>query len=118
MKSKNLLQELNNEQLSSVEFVQDYLQLHFEDKTLTCYIWPYLISNGREYRNVDKDYKNQLCDVIANHVVRVDLIENVTLTITFSNTSEIILPLDNSNPDIIGEIAILSDNENNWSIFE
>lgn len=118
MKSKSLIEHLNNEQLSSVEFVQDYLQLHFEDKTLTCYIWPYLRSNGRTYRNGDIDYKNQLCNVIANHVLHVDFIENVTLTITFSNASEIILSLDNSNADIIGEIAILSDNENNWSIFE
>jgi len=118
MNSKNLLEHLTNEQLSSVEFVQDYLQLHFEDKTLTCYIWPYIRSNEQEYRNGDPEYKDQLCNLIANRVLHLAFIENVTLTITFSNTSEIVLSLDSSNTDIVGEIAILSDNENNWSIFE
>lgn len=118
MNSKNLLESLPNEQLSSVEFVQDYLQLHFEDKTLTCYIWPYIKSNDQEYRNGDVGYKDQMCNLIANRVLHVAFIENVTLIITFLDASEIILSLDSSNVDIVGEIAILSDAENNWSIFE
>lgn len=118
MNSKNLLESLPNEQLSSVEFVQDYLQLHFEDKTLTCYIWPYIKSNDQEYRNGDAGYKDQICNLIANRVLHVAFIEHVALTITFLDASEIILSLDSSNVDIVGEIAILSDTENNWSIFE
>ena len=118
MKSKNLLECLINEQLSSVEFVQDYLQLHFEDKTLTCYVWPFVITNGCEYRSSHIEYKNRLCDVIADRVSNVDLIENTRLTIAFESGSEIILSLDPSNPEIVGEIAILSDDENNWSVFE
>ncbi|MBK7808451.1 MAG: hypothetical protein IPJ51_19490 [Saprospiraceae bacterium] len=35
-----LKDKLINEQLSSVEFVQDYLQLHFDGRTITSYIWP------------------------------------------------------------------------------
>lgn len=118
MKSKNLLEYLINEQLSSVEFVQDYLQLHFEDKTLTCYVWPCVMRNGDEYRINHTDYKNQLCSFIAEKVTNVTIIEKISLTITFRSGSQIILSLDPTNPEIVGEIAILSDDENNWSVFE
>ncbi|MEJ7738919.1 MAG: hypothetical protein WKF97_15955 [Chitinophagaceae bacterium] len=118
MKSKNLLEYLINEHLSSVEFVQDYLQLHFEDKTLTCYVWPSIRKNEYEYRSNHTDYKNQLCSLITENVTNVILLEQVSLTITLTNASEIILSLDSSNPEIEGEIAILSDDENNWNVFE
>lgn len=118
MESKDLLTCLIDEQLSSVEFVQDYLQLHFEDKTLTCYVWPSVIRNSVEYKNDHPDYKNQLCSLIAGNVRNVILIEKNRLVITFTNESEIILCLDPTNTEIVSEIAILSDNENNWSVFE
>lgn len=118
MKSKDLLEYLINEQLSSVEFVQDYLQLHFEDKTLTCYVWPCVITKGCEYRSSHIEYKNRLCSLISERVSNVGLIENTSLTIAFKKGSEIILSLDPSNPEIVGQIAILSDDENNWSVFE
>lgn len=118
MKSKNLLDDMVNEQLSSIEFVQDYLQLHFKDKTLTCYIWPYVKRNGNEYRSDHINYKNQLCHFIAENVINVILIDKISLTFFFSSESEIVLSLNPNNTEIVGEIAILSDDENNWSIFE
>jgi len=36
----NHLDRLIGEQLSAVQFIQDYLQLHFDGQGLTCYIWP------------------------------------------------------------------------------
>lgn len=74
--------------------------------------------DGYEYRSDHIDYKNQLCNFIARKVAHMTLIEKNSLTISFPDASEIILSLDPNNPEIVGEIAILSDNENNWSIFE
>lgn len=117
MKSKNLLNDLPNEQLSSVEFIQDYLQLHFDDKTLTCYIWPVLKCAGNEYTQEDRDYKNQLCNLIAQKVKQTIFNEKENLVIIFSNNSQVVLSLNEDNPEIVGQIAILSDQNNNWSIF-
>ncbi|HET8686741.1 MAG TPA: hypothetical protein VFM18_08760 [Methanosarcina sp.] len=117
MKSNNLTDSLRNEQLSSVEFVQDYLQLHFDGKTLTCYVWPIVKSKGIEYKNENLDYKNQLCGLITQKVDDVFLHEGVSLTLSFMNSYEIQLSLDRSDPNLVTEIAILSDDDNNWSIF-
>jgi len=40
-----LRKKLIGEQLSSVEFVQDYLQLHFDGRTITAYVWPKVFVN-------------------------------------------------------------------------
>jgi hypothetical protein len=63
------------------------------------------------------DYKNQLCNLITQHVSHVNLVEHVSLTISFEDDSKLILSLDMDNPAIVGEIAIISDNENNLSVF-
>jgi hypothetical protein len=118
MHSKNLLEYLTGEQLSSVEFVQDYLQLHFEDITLTCYIWPFVVSGNLQYEKGHLEYRNKLCEGIGKIVDKVNLIEKVSLEIELSDYYKIILSLDPRNPEIIAEIAILSDNENNWSVFD
>ena len=118
MKSKDLLIELRSEELSSVEFVRDYLQLHFEDKTLTCYIWPLLNRNGVELSVDDLNYKNELCKCIGAKVDIIELVAKESLTIALDQGSKIILNLDPDNPKIVGEIAILSDNDNNWSVLE
>jgi hypothetical protein len=118
MKSKDLLETLLAEELSSVEFVQDYLQLHFQDRTLTCYIWPSVKVNHTEYEINNIDYRNKLCDCIGKEVVNVLLIQSTSLTIEFMNSYSIILLLDPRNPEIVSEIAILSDDDNNWSVFD
>ncbi len=78
----------------------------------------FVIRNGYKYRTNHTDYKNQLCNFIADKVSNVILIKEVSITISFSSGFEIILSLDSSRPEIVGEIAILSDNENNWTVFE
>jgi hypothetical protein len=117
MKSKNLLDSLKKEQLSSVEFVQDYLQLHFDGTTFTCYVWPIVKSKAIVFKHDHVDYKNQLCSLIAQIVDDIILIEGVSITITFANSSMIELSLDKNDPNVENEIAILSDDNNNWSVF-
>ena len=116
--NKNLLDELVEQQLSSVEFVQDYLQLHFDDKTLTCYIWPIIKGSNFELRSSDSNYKNKLCDVIGKKVNAVSLQESESLIMKFIDGYEIVVSLDPNNPEIVSEIAVLSDNDNNWLVFE
>lgn len=118
MKSKDVLCSIIGEQLSSIEFIHDYLQFHFQDKTFTCYIWPKIIYSGLEITNGDIDYKNKLCTFIGKSVLDVYIVEKIELSFIFTDGNKITISLDPNNPAIVSEIAILSDQENNWSVFD
>lgn len=115
---KDLLVELVGSQLSSVEFVQDYLQLHFNGITLTCYIWPTVFEQEVEYSKHNSEYKNVLCRVISKIITDVIVERKKLMQIFFGSESKIVLALNDDNPDIVAEIAILSDTEHNWEIFD
>lgn len=73
-----LKDKLINEQLSSVEFVQDYLQLHFDGRTITSYIWPIINIKNESLIFGDVLYRNALCDFIGNKVKDIFLkIKNI-----------------------------------------
>jgi hypothetical protein len=118
MKSRDVLCSIIGEHLSSIEFIHDYLQLHFQDKTCTCYIWPKIIFSGLEITKRDIDYKNKLCNFIGKIVLDVYMAEKIELSFIFTDGNKITISLDPNNPEIVSEIAILSDQENNWSVFE
>ncbi|WP_367914437.1 hypothetical protein [Leadbetterella sp. DM7] len=113
-------EKLIGEQLSSVEFVQDYLQLHFDDKYFIIYVWPKIIIDNRRY-SIDHDaYRNKLCSLIGLLVSKIEHIENESLKLVFENEKgEIEINLNSSNPEIVSEIAIFSDKYDDiWMIFD
>ena len=114
----NQLDCLIGEQLSAVQFIQDYLQLHFDGHGLTCYIWPEVYLKNQKFKFGNIEYRNKLCELIAKIVKTVTIIENDLLTIEFADNSRINLSLDSRNPEIIAEIAIFNDIEGNFSVFE
>lgn len=116
--TKNHLDRLIGEQLSAVQFIHDYLQLHFNDQGLTCYIWPEIFYNNHFIKFRDINYRNALCELINKIVKNVIIIEGELLSIEFIDSSRINLSLDSANPDIVGEIAIFHDSEGNISVFE
>jgi hypothetical protein len=120
--TNNPLMVLIGEQLSSVIFVQDYLQLDFDGNRLTCYVWPVIALDDIEYRFNDTEYRNKLCNLIAKLVKYVILEDGISLRIVFTDNSAIFLPLDYNRPIIrddpsIKEIAIFEDSNGNWSFF-
>lgn len=115
---KLLEEKLIGEQLSSVEFVQDYLQLHFDDKYFIIYVWPKIIIDNRCYDIDDETYRNKLCSFITFLVVKIEYIENEYLKILFEK-GEIEINLSSSNPGIVSEIAIFNDNSDDvWMVFD
>src|SRR5690606_1506655 len=114
----NPLKCLIGEQLSAVQFVQDYLELHFDGNGLTCYIWPEVYKNDLTFRFGEVEYRNKLCELIGEIVQDVLLVEGNTLTIIFLENQKINLSLDQDNPEIVAEIAIFTNAEGNISIFE
>ena len=121
MKKKEETNYMNciiGEQLSAVQFVQDYLELHFDGHGLTCYIWPEVYYSNQKFKFGEIDYRNKLCEIINKSVKDVIIVEKELLTIEFEDNSRITLSLDVKNPKIIAEIAIFTDEDGNISIFE
>ncbi|MEZ4919226.1 MAG: hypothetical protein R2792_08980 [Saprospiraceae bacterium] len=115
-----LKSKLIGEQLSSVTFVQDYLQLHFDGKTFTIYIWPAVKIDDTLFHFGEQDYRNALCSLIAHKVTDLLLIEEETLVIFFENTNKTIhLNLNPNNSEIVAEIAFFHDDlDSTWLCFQ
>ena len=111
---------LVGEQLSSVEFVQDYLQLHFDGRTLTCYIWPRLCTKDEVKLYGMRGYRDLLCELIAQEVERVIVVEQKCLELYFVDSEyAIVLDLGAVNHGVTGEVATLKDSiDGTWFIFE
>jgi hypothetical protein len=115
----NLFESIINEQLSSVEFVQDYLQLHFDGNTLTCYAWPVVILNGTHYTFKDNGYRDALCNLIALKVNSVMLTEGYTLLISFTNQNQIMLELHrDGKTDSLPELAYFTSEDGKWFVLD
>lgn len=63
---------LVNTELFSVEFVQDYLQLHFNGPILTALIMPTVIVSGIPFCIDEPGYRDSLCSLIGDFVIGVE----------------------------------------------
>lgn len=116
---ENLFKFLLEEQLSSVEFVQDYLQLHFDGNTLTYYIWPDIIINNNNYTITDIGYRDALCSIITHKVKGIVLIDKVELKLLFDNGNLIKLDLirNEQNTEVI-EFLYFHGQDDTWFILD
>lgn len=67
---ENALKELVGLSLSSVEFVQDYLQLRFDGPVLTAYIPPTIHIPSARLTRGDPGYADSICGLIGRAVIR------------------------------------------------
>lgn len=112
--------KLVGEQLSSVEFVQDYVQLHFDGKTITVFIWPEIKIKNSIFRFGEIEYRNMLCNLIGIEVEDLLLRDKAFLVLQFKDEIGVIcINLSPTNPKIITEIAIFNDeSDQSWMIFD
>ncbi len=115
-----LKDKLVNEQLSSVEFVQDYLQLHFDGRIITSYIWPIINIKNESLIFGDVVYRNALCDFIGKKVKDLFFRDKEYLVLYFEEIKgSIKIDLNPNNPDIVSEIAVFNDKlDNTWAVFD
>ena len=73
------------EQLSSVEFVQDYVQLHFDGPTLTAFVWPVVNLRDKAVHFGQSGYRDELCARIGHRVCAAYLREGVAVLIEFED---------------------------------
>ena len=92
---------LIKEQLSSVTFVQDYLQLDFDGHKLTCYSWPEIIISSKSIIFPTESYRNILCSFIAKEVNAVEYKDEQYLRFIFNQGKQLFFNLLNSSKEVI-----------------
>ena len=110
-KSLGLFQRVVGEQLSSVEFVQDYVQLRFDGPTLTAYVWPVVKSSEGTVRFGEPDYRNVLCGRIGHKILAVSVEEEKAINLRFDDGSQVsvsLRPEDHSGPEA-GTFRVIND---------
>jgi len=76
---------IEGEELRSVAFVEDYLELRFGGPLLTLYSWPYVMHTEYSVAFGEPEYRNALCAQIGEQVSTATLEEGNALTIEFGN---------------------------------
>ena len=76
---------IEGEELKSVAFVEDFLELRFGAPVLTLYDWPYVLLTDFSVGFGEPEYRNALCAQIGETVSTAMLEEDDALTIEFGN---------------------------------
>jgi hypothetical protein len=95
----SVLHVLEGEQLSSVTFVQDYIQLHFDGPCLTAYVWPNIFNQGILVNPKSSAYRNELCDFIGGIVVKALVEPEIRIAIQFANEKTLEISLKEIDRD-------------------
>lgn len=83
-----MLKGIEGSQLSSVEFVLDYVQLRFNGVfTLTVYTWPSIRRGAVMIKWGDVEFRNALCDLITHTVLSTSVRPEEVLEITFDDNT-------------------------------
>ena len=114
--SKQPLVVLVGCQLSSVEFVQDYVQLRFDGPCLTAVTHPSVRVGNRWFVWGEPGYRDQLCERISKQVSTACVVEGHEICLEFEDTSCIAISL---RPEAYraAEAAIFDDGQGGWWVW-
>ena len=90
---------LEGQELSSVEFLADYLRLRFDGPMLTLYAWPHVLLADFSIAFGEPEYRNALCAQIGESVATAKLEELDSLTVEFESGTVIALSLREEDLD-------------------
>jgi hypothetical protein len=79
------ISSIEGEELKSVAFVEDYLELRFGPALLTLYNWPYVMLPDFSVAFGEPEYRNALCAQIGSAAETAALDEGSALTIELAN---------------------------------
>lgn len=91
---------IEGEELKSVAFVEDFLELRFGAPVLTLYDWPYVLLTDFSVGYGEPEYRNALCAQIGETVAKASLEEDDALTIELGNG--VVLGLSLREEDVDG----------------
>jgi hypothetical protein len=87
-----LLLSLIGQELASVVFVRDYLQLEFDGPRLSVFAWPLIVEGPQTQSINDLGYRNSLCSLIGHPVQAVTEDTRTGLAIHFEHGTVVINP--------------------------
>ena len=79
------LSPIVGQELTAVEFVQDFLQLRFDGPLLTLFIWPDVFREEGSYAYGEPEFRNVLCAQLGGTVTAATLEEGEAMEIEFEN---------------------------------
>lgn len=92
--AREALSHIVEGQLSSVQFVMDYLIIGFEPRAaMTSLIWPEIVSGEDTTRFGSPGYRDQLCELIGQCVRSAGLKAEEVIEIEFDNGTLLRIPL-------------------------
>ena len=97
------LSAIEGQELASVAFVQDYLQLDFGGPILTLYIWPEVFRPEGSYGFGEPGYRDMLCEEILGSVEAASYEDAIALEIAFE--SGVIFRVSLRDADYLGPEA-------------
>jgi hypothetical protein len=107
------LSSVIGQELSSVEFLQDSLVLHFDGPSLTFYTWPDVFREEGSYAFGEPEYRNVLCGVLSEDVTAATLEEGEAIEIEFE--SGVIVRASLREEDVDAPVAgEFSDGADTW----
>ena len=83
------MESIVGEMMSSIEFVMDYVQLHFNNSTLTSFTYPLVHVDGKNLGQTDAGYRDAICALIGRYVARTETRPEEALKIVFAEGNEI-----------------------------
>jgi hypothetical protein len=92
-----LLNEIVGQELSSVEFVQDYVQLRFNGAVLTAYTQPTVKEGQRVLQWGEPGYRDHLCEQIGQRVKSVAINGGRAVTVNFGNDVSVQISLEDDD---------------------
>jgi len=96
--------ELIGNQLSSVEFVQDYLQIRFDGPTINVNNPITVTTEQRQITSWNEGFRDLICSQITKIVHAIDITPDKEFRILFTDKSEIaisLLPENYTSPEAI-----------------
>ena len=90
---------LEGQELTAVEFIADFVRLHFDGPLLTMYAWPHVLLADFSIAFGEPEYRNALCAQIGEIVAKAALEEFESLTIEFESGTVIALSLREEDLD-------------------
>lgn len=117
LEPSSILHFLENEQLSAVTFVQDYVQFHFDGPCLTAYVWPHIVNHKGSITLELPGYRDALCERIGKIVVNAFEEPGERLVIVFAD--DVTLEVSLKEADREGPEAAMFDDQTgkSWNVW-
>ena len=115
--SSKIFNELIGTQLSSVEFVQDYLQLRFDGPTINVTNPLTVKTDQKTIVSWNNGFRDLLCEQITKIVDRIDIEPEKQFKITFADRSEITISLRPEDFDSPEAVYAHGFKNNRWVVY-